>query len=241
MAEWGVVAGLIAWLVVDLKDFTMDAYPVETIRLEGLERLDSSDILSKLDTHQMPGMLSYPVREVAERVASHPGIKEVTVVQRMPSEVVFFVKERKPVAYATPQKRGTYFEIDGEGVVLNELEAGNLADLPIIWLPIPEEDEVRVGEEIPVSEVKKGLDFLEVFQRLGESWPTLVLLDARDGENLQIYFEGFEFPFWWGPEQFEDHVSGFELALSQLRQGLPVRHRVDLRFSLEEDPYFVKN
>ncbi len=240
VVEWSVIVGIIAFLVKDVDKFMVEAYPVE-ITLEGLERLDPDDVFNRLDSIQLQGMLKYPLGEAASRIAALPAVREVTWIQRMPSELVFNVVERTPVAYVTPEARGKYYEIDGEGVVLNKVSAESLGDMPVIWLSIAEDAEPMAGEEIPGDAIKKGLEFLELYRRSESDWPTLNLVDLRGGKNLRSRFKEFDFAFWWGIEEFDTHFRGFELALSQLRNGMPVRHHVDLRFSLEDDSYFVKD
>jgi cell division septal protein FtsQ len=106
----------------------LDWFPVRTVRVEGVHFLTEEEVRTVAavaeDAH-----LWDDVEPVAERVATNPLVKDVTVKRRLPGTLVVRVEERQPVALVpTP----TLEPVDVDGELLPLDPALHRLDLPVI-------------------------------------------------------------------------------------------------------------
>lgn len=103
-----------------VKDILVEG--VQTLKPEEIERLSGINI--GVNTFKLN------LKEVQERVAMNPLVKQVKVGRRYPGTIVIRIEERKAVALV-PWK-GEFLAVDTEGYYLNKVKDFSKANLPVI-------------------------------------------------------------------------------------------------------------
>ncbi|HEX9154083.1 MAG TPA: FtsQ-type POTRA domain-containing protein, partial [Nitrospira sp.] len=103
---------------------------IRDVRVEGIHQVTKQDILNQLALKKGIALHQVSLSYLAERLQTHPWIKEATI-ERLPlHELRVTVLERKPAAVA--RIGSEHFLTDDEGVVLARLGARDDATLPLL-------------------------------------------------------------------------------------------------------------
>lgn len=146
-----IIAGLIIFIISS--SLTSPQFYVKDVRVEGLERLTSSELLQKVLIPPDISIFELDITRIFKEIQSHSLVKEVTIRRKLPSTILIKIIERIPYAYAG--KKGKFWEVDEEGVVLKAVQ--DLENLPIV-----EEVDPFTEKEV----LLKALNVLKISQRL---------------------------------------------------------------------------
>jgi cell division protein FtsQ len=102
---------------------------LEDIRFEGCNNANPQELMKF--AHLKPGMniVSLNLHEIAQRLNTHPWVKEVKIERLFPHLLTIKVAERIPVALVNNKK---LFFVDGEGDLFKEVEPKDNVDMPVI-------------------------------------------------------------------------------------------------------------
>ena len=113
---------IFALLIIFITKFTISLPPftLQKIQIEGLERLSRDEVIEWIDLPAHISIFKLNLKEIARRIESNPPVKKVSIQRILPSTIYILVKERAPYAYLL--KQGDIWEVDEEGVTLNEVK-----------------------------------------------------------------------------------------------------------------------
>jgi cell division protein FtsQ len=131
---WLVIAGAICWMGLLMVRQVIPALQrgleIREVAVEGIHQVTKEEVLNRLALKKGIAQHQVSLTYLAERVRSHPWIKEATV-ERLPLHGVrVTVVERKPAAIVRIAME--HLMIDEDGVVLARLGAQDQTSLPLL-------------------------------------------------------------------------------------------------------------
>ena len=207
-------------------------FAVRDIQLQGLKRLTKQEVLEVAGVRVGQNIFSVDEVEASQRVTMLPRVRRATVTLEVSGLVTITVVEREPVAMVVS---GTPLEIDGEGVILGEVPAGEVR--PIITF-LDDTVDGSPGMALPGEDVGRGLKVLELFQTSPvATWLRVSEVDVRDPDNVNFIMAGSGTEIRWGNGEFESKLRRLEALCDYFQQTnaaspdtLPARQHIDLRF-----------
>jgi len=110
----------------------MDFFRVRHVEVRGARYLDPADILSRMRVDTLRSVWD-GTREMRDRIAGHPLVRDVAIDRRLPGTLVVSVVEHAPVALV-PTVNG-FLAYDERGVVLPIDPTAREVDVPIVSNP----------------------------------------------------------------------------------------------------------
>ncbi len=203
-------------------------FQVKRVRVEGADFLREERILAVAGVTSADNLLFFDAAAVRQRVEAMPYVKWCEVQRAYPDMVVIRLEER--MAEATLLANNHTFEVDGEGVVLRELESfSNYCD-PLIT-EVPELGFVAVGQKLEQEELHRAMDLWRAFRRvpLAEVL-TISEIAAPEAERLSTFFDELPFEVIWGRCDFVRQAERFDILWGMQEGQLPCAEYLDLRF-----------
>jgi len=117
MVTGGLLVGA-GWAVLEGADWVAshEAFRIETVSVSGLRFVKEEDLMAYAGDPTGSSIFRLDVDAMAERINTHPWVKDVSVRRELPDKVRVDVLERVPLALAvTPDGE---FLVDGDGWVL---------------------------------------------------------------------------------------------------------------------------
>jgi len=134
------VAAVIAVTLVVIVAASRDAFlrrtsqfRLQEIELTGAVHTTRDDILRAIGLHQGSDLLGLDERRATADAARLPWVRRAIVKLRVPATLVVEVAEREPVALISDGADRTLWYVDDEGVIFQQLVAGDAADLPVLY------------------------------------------------------------------------------------------------------------
>jgi cell division protein FtsQ len=116
------LGGGLYWLLRDHSTFHVVA-----VRVNGAERVSRAELIQLAQITPGMSLLRLDVGRVRARLSQHPWIRDALVRRVYPNELEIIVYERRPFAVLDS---GSAYLIDGEGYLLGQPTAAELASLP---------------------------------------------------------------------------------------------------------------
>ncbi len=112
---------------------TSPLFDLRLVEVQGNHQVSRTEILHLSGINFHNNIFSLPLRDIAFRIKSHPGVKTVKVWRRLPSTLVIKVEERRPVALLL--KEDVFYQIDAEGYAVGKGVLQDAEHLPFVDLP----------------------------------------------------------------------------------------------------------
>lgn len=106
-----------------------ESYRVRAIQVVGLERLDSDEIIKKSGINNGTPLFQIDLKEIGERLRTHPWIHTATAVRRLPDTIELRIKERKPVAFLNT---GIIWTVTADSILLPLENFNQSWDMPLL-------------------------------------------------------------------------------------------------------------
>ncbi len=189
-------------------------FRVREVEVEGCQRIGKETLLSLLRIEGMPNLFTLRLREIVERLESHPWIDEVKVRKIFPDRIWVQVVERKPIAIL--QLEQLYY-IDAKGVIFSPLGDGDPYDFP--YLTGLSREILEKHPEEANRLISKALELLRIAG--GEKVPPLeeiseIHMEKNFGVKCFTDGEGLEIKMGW--EGFGEKVRKLSLIWSDLKK-----------------------
>lgn len=238
ISVWLAGAAAVLWMGLiasrELGPVVQRGLEVRDVLVEGVHQVTKQDVLDRLALKKGIALHQVSLSYLAERLQSHPWIKEATV-ERLPlHELRVTIVERKPAAIARIGAEQVL--TDEEGVVLARLGARDEATLPLligIDAKALLQGDVHLKQRIQSS--------IELAKRMAQLLDGRIELDLANAENLVASAKGARFHFGndglldqW--ERFMTVKAAFRMPALDGRkhQGSEVDLRYDNRVILRE-------
>jgi cell division protein FtsQ len=105
-------------------------FSIKQVRVEGVQTLKVEDMQSLSGINPGTNTFKLNLKEIQDRIALNPMVKQVQVTRQYPSAVLVQIEERKAVALLS--WKGEYIAVDAEGYYITEVKDFSKANLPII-------------------------------------------------------------------------------------------------------------
>jgi cell division septal protein FtsQ len=145
-----VTAGLLFWFLRDHSTFH-----VRTVRVYGAERVPQPELIQLTHITRETSLLRIDPERVRARMMQHPWIREALVYRRYPNELEVIVYERRP---AVILEHGPGYVLDGEGYLLGQATAAELASYPRLAMGTGQAP--KSGVQVTDPAVQAGLKLL---------------------------------------------------------------------------------
>jgi cell division protein FtsQ len=222
-----IVVSALALFSLYLYDYltTTSRLSIREVRIEGVSRVDVSEINRLLEDLQGQNILLAPLDTYVRRLAKHPRVRRASLKRVLPNRVVCSVEEREPAALIFT---GRFLEVDTDGMIIGEDEFTPLLDLPIIT-GLPEEA-VKVGKICEENLLHDALETLVYCRQFGGRF-------AREISELKLGTGGIAIVslkencmLLLGDSDYENRLEKYFLLRKTIDEEKPSTKLIDLRF-----------
>lgn len=199
---------------------------LDGIHVVGLRYLDVTRVRHRSGLEDGQDLLSLDLARARQLVLLEPRIRSATVRRVGLRSVEIRVDERVP---ALVVEHGEPWEIDGNGYLLEPLEAGVVADVPM--LAGPDFSNYRPGSQIETPEVRRGLAWTAILSdnalRLTGQVSEVDVSDSRLTKLVLLNGVRVIGPVWPNGAR---QLSGLRATLADLAAKGMTPREVDVRF-----------
>lgn len=189
-------------------------FRVREVEIEGNQKIPKETLLSLLTIEGMPNLFTLQLRDVAQRLESHPWIDYVKVRKVFPDRIWVQVVERRPIAIL--QLEELYY-IDAKGVIFSPLGDRDEYNFPFLTGLNRETLEKNPREANRL--IMKALELLRIAEREQAS-PLEEISEIRMGKSFGIHCftqgEGLEVRMGW--EDFGEKLKKLSLIWFDLQK-----------------------
>ncbi len=107
-----------------------DFFRLETLEIEGLDRIGSDEIQTLLDVRRGQHMFAFQLGELKARLQRDARIESALLERDFPGRLRVYINEREPLAVLI--YRGLFAEVDAQGVVLSVDNRWPEGELPVL-------------------------------------------------------------------------------------------------------------
>jgi hypothetical protein len=199
---------------------------VDQVRVTGLRYLDAARVRRRAGLAPGQDLLSLDLARARQLVLLEPRIRSARVTRSGLRGVEIHVEERVP---ALAVEHGEPWEIDADGVLLEPLQAGVVADVPI--LAGPDFSSYRPGSQVQTPEVRRGLAWTAILSdnalRLSGQVSEVDVSDSRLTRLVLLNGVRVLAPAWPNGAR---QLSGLRATLADLAAKGMTPREVDVRF-----------
>jgi hypothetical protein len=199
---------------------------LDHVKVSGLRYLDESAIRRRSGLKNGQDLLSLDLTRVRQLVLLEPRLESATVRRHGLRGVEIKVVERVPSLVV---EHGDTWELDAEGVLLEPLQAGVVADVPM--LVGPDLSNRMAGSLVQTPEVKRGLAWTTVLNdnalRLTGQVSEVDVTDPRVTRLVMMNGVRVVAPAWPNGAR---QLSGLRATLADLHAKGMTPREVDVRF-----------
>jgi hypothetical protein len=207
-------------------DFRAKVLVVGRVRVSGLRYLDSEQVRRRSGLAAGQDLIALDLARARQLVLMEPRVREARVRRAGLRDVEIRVEERVPALLV---KHGEPWEIDATGVLLEPLQQGVVADVPL--LTGPDFSEVRPGTQVQTMDVRRGLAWTAILSdnalRLAGQVSEVDVADS--GLTRLVLLNGVRVlaPVWPNGTR---QLSGLRATLADLAAKGMTPREVDVRF-----------
>jgi len=189
-------------------------FRVREVEVEGGRRIPKETLLSLTVIDGMPNLFSVKLKEVVERLESHPWIEQVRVMKVFPHKILIQIEEKKPMAII--QLEELYY-IDTKGEIFSPVGDRDEYNYPYLTGLTR-----RILEKDPVEAKRLITKALEILRIAGqEKLPPLeeiseIHMEKVYGIDCITKAEGVEVKMGW--EDFGEKLQRLSLIWADLRK-----------------------
>jgi cell division protein FtsQ len=234
MLGLALVAGGAFAAIRELGPLFQRGLEIREVKVEGVRHVTKQDVLDRLALKKGLALHQVSLSFLAERLRTHPWIKEATVERYLLHELRISVAERKPAAVALVGVE--HLLVDGEGVLL--LRLGNQDDATLPLLTGADGKLLQQGDREARRRIQSAI---ELARLMAHSVEGRVEIDVSNPLSLIASAKGVRFQF--GSEALSDQWDRFRkvkaaakvLTLEgKRREGSEVDLRYDHRVIVRE-------
>lgn len=199
---------------------------VSHVEVRGLHYLDPATIRGFAGVYEGQDLLTLDLDRARQALLMHPRVAEAKLGRRILRGVRFEVTERLPVLLVD---HGVPWELDSAGVLLEPLQEGVVADVPL--LAGVDYDDLPAGTQIYTDEVRRGLAWIAALEHQELQLGGLVSeIDVSADRITSLVLSGGTrvLAHAWPPEVQD--LSSLRVVLADLERRGVLAFEVDMRF-----------
>jgi len=220
----------VAAFIYGLTRFVEDSptFQVRSVVIDGAHVLREEAILAAAQVTAHDKLLNTEPEQIAQRVMALPYVEHCEVQRAYPDRLIIRLVERVPAATVLVNQRA--YEVDGEGLVLREVDPLMPHEGPLIS-SIPGLQALEPGGRLEKA------TFTEAMQ-LWAAWNTVPLsrelnlseIAAEAQGMLRMYFDDLDFELRWGRSDYATQARRLQVLWDEKQGRLPCKEYLDLRF-----------
>jgi cell division septal protein FtsQ len=203
-------------------------FRVQSIQVEGANVLHEEAILAVAGITRDDNLLFFDPEAIAEKIEAMPYVRHCDVRRVWPDLVTIRIEERAAMALLLVNNH--LFEVDGEGIVLRELDRDAPWSGPLIT-NVPDLGFVAAGRRIEAEELHQALGLWQAFRRAPAAEDlTLSEISAAESDCLKLFFDEIPCETRWGRGDYRKQARRFSMLWEALGHEIPCEEYLDLRF-----------
>jgi len=221
-----VMLGLGLLAMLPWGEFRSRVLVVGRVRVSGLRYLDAAQVERRSGLAAGQDLLALDLDRARQQVLMEPRVREARVRRTGLRDVEIHVEERVPAMLV---EHGEPWEIDATGVLLEPLEQGVVADVPL--LTGPDLSQTHPGSQVSTVDVRRGLAWTAILSdnalRLAGQVSEVDVSDS--GLTRLVLLNGVRVlaPVWPNGTR---QLSGLRATLADLAAKGMTPREVDVRF-----------
>jgi hypothetical protein len=221
-----VMLGLGLLAMLPWGEFRSRVLVVGRVRVSGLRYLDAAQVERRSGLAAGQDLLALDLDRARQQVLMEPRVREARVRRAGLRDVEIHVEERVPAMLV---EHGEPWEIDATGVLLEPLEQGVVADVPL--LTGPDLSQTHPGSQVSTVDVRRGLAWTAILSdnvlRLAGQVSEVDVSDS--GLTRLVLLNGVRVlaPVWPNGTR---QLSGLRATLADLAAKGMTPREVDVRF-----------
>jgi len=222
----GAMLGLGLLAMLPWGEFRAKVLVVGRVRVSGLRYLDAEQVLRRSGLAAGQDLIALDLERARQLVLMEPRVQEARVHRAGLRDVEIRVEERVPAMLV---EHGEPWEIDARGVLLEPLEQGVVADVPL--LTGPDFSNTAPGSQVQTVDVRRGLAWTAILSdnalRLAGQVSEVDVSDP--GLTRLVLLNGIRVlaPVWPNGTR---QLSGLRATLADLAAKGMTPREVDVRF-----------
>ncbi|MEG2202651.1 MAG: FtsQ-type POTRA domain-containing protein [Christensenellaceae bacterium] len=179
-----LIVVLVILLLAGAGYFTYVFFQVETIKVDGNERYDSSYIEGLANIEPKTHMFFVDTDKIAENIEKEPYIHVKEIAKKYPKTLLVTIEERQPKAFVVYADK--FLLVDQQGDVLEIADSTQDSVYPIVsGIGI---DAVNLGKQINTDDQFKLAVYTEIITQLEEKalFELIATIDLTDINNIKL-------------------------------------------------------
>lgn len=203
-------------------------FQVNAIRVDGANVLREEAIVALAGFTQKDNVLLSDLDSKQRLIEELPYVRYCEIQRAYPDRIIITIEERVPVAAL--QVHNHIYEIDGEGVVLRELENFSQQVGPLIS-KVPSLGVVVPGQKIEQPELHRALALWNaIYDAKLTNHVTISEIIAADIDNILVICDDLDYYLQWGRSPFNAQAKRLDILWNKRGVHLPCKEFLDLRF-----------
>ncbi len=200
-------------------------FRVKEVEVRGCRKISERSILSLAKIEGMPNLFTLSLKEISERVETHPWVDQVTLRKVFPHRVLILIEERRPIAILQLEEP---FYIDGKGVIFSRVGDRDEYNFPMLTGLSRQtlDQDPALAKQLIIN----ALEFLKIMNQ--ERTPPLeeiseIRMEKVFGIRCFTMSEGVEVKMGW--DQYGEKLRRLSLIWSDLQKRGIVASSIDCR------------
>lgn len=184
---------------------TSDYFTVDTITINGLNRIDQQEILSLCGLEAGDNSLLVHIPDLEQKLLQNPWVESVAIKRELPDHFILDITERVPQFWVL--KDGAIYYLDSSGLLIAPVESGNFHSLPTLDIGPGGEEAVKSLSQFMGAISSAGLPF----DPSQISW-----LRLSAGKGFELYWETRQLTLSIGLENWRDNLQRMILVIGDM-------------------------
>ncbi|MFP4499726.1 MAG: cell division protein FtsQ/DivIB [Candidatus Hydrogenedentota bacterium] len=204
---------------------------VRTLRIEGMQQLDEERVRAVAGVTSSDNLFTLDIAAVRARVEAIPLVKRCEVIRVFPDVVRIRFTERTPVATVLINSR--LFEVDGEGVIVREVDTLAPHEGPFIT-NVPGLAYAELGDQLEHAALREALRVYEAFRGISVAQEVTVSeIAAMSRDEIRMFCDNLGFEIRWGRTNPMRQAQNLDVFWRAKAGQIECNQYVDLRFDNE--------
>jgi cell division protein FtsQ len=210
--------------------FKSDIFMIKETKVEGYNKLTKTDIQNAIHIPKGSRLFDIKIGDIAQRLKTHPYVKNVSVRRIFPQTLAIELQEREPYVVLVRWKK--YYEIDREGYVLKIFKNPKSynQEQPLVKGLRYLKGKLLLGQKVNSHKVKKAIEVMNFFL-VSDVAMSLTVKEINMGNIKQVILitkEGIKIQL--GGSEFKEKLESLAVLLEQKKESIFNASYVDLRF-----------
>jgi cell division protein FtsQ len=201
-----------------------DQFRIDTIRVEGNQRLDEKTLVALSDVQPGMSTFSLDLDLIGRKIAENSWVEEARIQRIFPRQISIRIVEREPLAIIN---LGYLYYLDENGAIFKLLDAGDSLDYPVITgFNAPQ---LELGRHKDRAQLLKIVGLIEELQSRSQFGLHKVSeIHKETGGGLSVYTLDSGVRIRLGTEKYHEKLDRLERIYALLKPKMKMLDYIDL-------------